>query len=250
MSHGGGAAALVAMGLGTEAQARDALALVDGDFDAALQLLLSADEAQAGADEPPLEAPLADEKVVILVELGGCSLLQATKALARARGDVEAASERLLEDRDTERQREAQRQSDTPILHRAGTTYRASNARARPRPWMLEMIVLGGSVRITSPHLCTSRPSSATLVATSTFVSPQRNLASADCCPAAVISACPSSSPKRRPCRRRVCSHPTSARAVVSVGTNTTARKSEPSACSPPCSSLSTCSPRRRLSVV
>ena len=117
MSHGGGAAALVAMGLGTEAQARDALVLVDGDFDAALQLLLSADEAQAGADEPPLEAPLADEKVEILVELGGCSLLQATKALARARGDVEAASERLLEDRDTERQREAQRDAGCLLSH-------------------------------------------------------------------------------------------------------------------------------------
>ncbi len=108
---------LVGMGLGSAAQVEEALALVEGDFDSALQLLLSAAEAgerggagaltpdgaaaaaaAAAADEPLADnPPLADEKLELLMELAGCSLLATTKALACVRGDVDAASQRLLE---------------------------------------------------------------------------------------------------------------------------------------------------------
>ena len=93
MSHAGdhdAAASLVGLGLGSAAQVEEALALVEGDFDAALQLLLAQagderPEAAAAADEPLVDAPpLADETLDLLMELApGCSLLDASKELAR-----------------------------------------------------------------------------------------------------------------------------------------------------------------------
>ena len=99
---------LVAMGFGPE-QAEAALALCDGDAEGALEILLNAvaDEQQQPAVAPaaprpaeaaePTTAPLADDKLELLVAVAGCTELAAAKALAKARGDVEAASQQMLE---------------------------------------------------------------------------------------------------------------------------------------------------------